>query len=147
MTHILEIEVPCVPVSQNVREKKHWGRLKDIADAWRVAVLSVTSFHSDAARALDANVWAATPRKVRVSITCYFCPMQKKNKFLASKRGKRLDHANLIGGLKPAFDSLVHAGLIKDDGPKYIEHGEIQQVIERDPKKHRTVIRLELLEG
>ena len=145
MTHTLEITVPCVPVSQNKRERMFWRTRHKIDSAWKLAVLACTDYTSEAAKALDANVWVSTPRKVRISVTCYFCAMQKKNPLLPSKRGKRLDESNLMGGLKPCFDAIVRAGLVKDDGPKYIEHGEIQQVIERDPRKHRTVIKLELL--
>ena len=138
MTHILEIEVPCVPVSQNKRDKMHWASKKRIKDAWRIAVLSVTDFRSEAAVELDANRYASTPRKVRISVTCY----------MAGKRGPALlDEDNLRAGLKPCYDAIRHAGLIKDDSPKYVEHGTVEQVIERDPKKHKTVIRLELLEG
>ena len=138
MTHILEIEVPCVPVSQNKRDKMHWASKKRIKDAWRIAVLACTAWGKVAARDLYDNAKYSDPRKVRISVTCY----------MAGKRGPALlDEDNLRAGLKPCYDAIRHAGLIKDDSPRYVEHGTVEQVIERDSKKHRTVIRLELLEG
>jgi hypothetical protein len=42
-------------------------------------------------------------------------------------RGKRYDEANLMGGSKPLVDSLVRAGLLIDDSPKWLEWGGASQ--------------------
>lgn len=139
----IQIEVPCVPVSGNKWQRMHWGARKRINEAWHMAVMTMVD--QRLAHPLFANTGSEKPRKVRVETICYFASMQRKNPHLPSRNGKRLDQDNLETGLKPAFDALVKVGLIRDDHPKYLERGKPVQVIERDPKKHRTVFTLELL--
>lgn len=134
MTDTLRIEVPLAPVSGNRRNRMHWRTRARIAEAWRIAVLATVNW-KDTER-LHCNSLEEQPRKVKVSVTC--C--------CGGKRGvAELDHDNLISGLKPAYDALVRANLLKSDSPKHIVHGTVEQIVERDPSKHRTVFVLELL--
>lgn len=134
MSERIQIEVPCVPVSGNRWQRMHWSQRKRISDVWNLALL--TARVSEQHMPFLDNTEADTPRMVRVSATCYFGN---------GVRGKRMDQDNLETGLKPAFDALVRARYIRDDAPKYVERGKIEQVLERDPKKHRTVFTLEML--
>lgn len=38
-----------------------------------------------------------------------------------SGRERRMDPANLVGGMKACVDSMVRAGVLKDDSEKYLE--------------------------
>jgi len=41
-------------------------------------------------------------------------------------RNKEFDHANLVGGLKGFFDSLVQLGVIQDDAPTFFKADYVQ---------------------
>ena len=60
-------------------------------------------------------------------------PYEKRRVDVVSYRVSLLDRDNLVGGMKPLFDGMVSGGLLFDDGPKYLEKGEIDQV--RVPKR------------
>jgi hypothetical protein len=47
-----------------------------------------------------------------------------------SKQKRRIDTSNLIGGLKITEDVVVKAGVVPDDGPKYVDWGPVQDRIE-----------------
>lgn len=134
----IQIEVPCVPVSGNEWQRMHWGRRVRIKRAWVLALHACIHGRPELTPFIAANhELAAGPcRKVRATVSVH----------KAQRRGGRgMDNDNLRTGLKPAFDALVGAGLLADDSPTYLDVATVQQVVERDPKKHRTVFTLELL--
>ena len=135
MTDRLTIDVPCVPLSGNRWQRMHYHKRTRINQDWHIWVLTMIRFRKEA-QPFVMNAMQESPRRVRVSVTAYFAH---------GIRGKRLDEENLRTGLKPAWDAIVKCGLLRDDGVKYLEVGEVKQVIERDPKKHRTIFELELL--
>lgn len=44
---------------------------------------------------------------------------------------RTLDPDNLVGGLKPMIDALVHIGLLQNDTKLKLRHGEHEQIIDR----------------
>lgn len=63
-----------------------------------------------------------------------------------SHRVSLLDYENLVGGTKLLWDAMVTAGYLFDDGPKFLETGLIEQVMERKRRDERTVVRLTVFE-
>jgi len=63
-----------------------------------------------------------------------------------SHRVSLLDYENLVGGTKLLWDAMVAAGYLFDDGPKFLETGLIEQVVERKRRDEKTVVRLTIFE-
>ena len=46
---------------------------------------------------------------------------------IVCNRKRKLDHDNLVGGLKQLIDALVSEGFLYDDAPKYVRNMHIIQ--------------------
>jgi Holliday junction resolvase RusA-like endonuclease len=111
--------VPLEMPSGNVWERYNRWKRRDVKQAW-VLLISVE------ARKVNCPT-TFTPRKMRVSITSY--------------RARLLDEVdNLRTGLKPVLDALRNAGVIWDDGPQWLEAGEIKQVVDRKNRRTEIVV-------
>lgn len=131
----LTLEVPLVPVSGNKWQRMHWGKRKCIKASWLNAVYALAK-NRDNERLLE-NAASAIPQCVDMKVTVY----------CGGKGGPKMDaHDNLRTGLKPAFDAIVECGLLWDDSERYLRVESVEQVMERDPKKHRTVFTFTLAE-
>jgi hypothetical protein len=65
--------------------------------------------------------------------TGYEKPWAQQVEFSAvrcSRGRRRLDETNLRGGLKLVEDAIVEAGIVPDDGPKYVRWGKVEDRIE-----------------
>lgn len=114
---VIHIVIPCTP-SRNEIDKWHRSRNYRIfkrhsIDA-NVAIIA-------ALRMAFKGTYPVTPNwSDRVIICAIRC----------SKQRKRIDTSNLLGGLKIVEDVIVNTGFIRDDGPKYVDWGPVQDRIE-----------------
>ena len=69
-------------------------------------------------------------------------PMEKRQPEVTSYRVSLLDSDNLKGGMKIMLDAMVNADLLYDDGPKFLEFTDPDQVQVRKHKLECTVCRL-----
>lgn len=58
---------------------------------------------------------------------------------VVSYRVSLLDKDNLVGGMKLLWDALAAAGIIHDDGPKFLESDVAQEPV-RKRRDERTVV-------
>jgi hypothetical protein len=67
---------------------------------------------------------------------------------IAYRRQRCRDEANLIGGMKPAVDGLVDAGLLIDDAKKYARISYQQKTVSESPtRRAHTVLNVENIDS
>jgi hypothetical protein len=128
----ITVDYPLVPPSLNELRGKYknphaYKRLRESLDY----IVAYGTPRKDAVQLLN---WTRQKRPVKITVKVFH------------NRSRRLDFDGLVGGLKPFFDILKQCGFIVDDGPKWLQHGEHSQELERDPRKCRTVVTFSLLE-
>lgn len=104
---IYRIEVPGIPPSPNASSGRHWGTIARDRRKFRGdAKLLALPFVRARGQPLD---------RVRITIT------------IVRHGGRPFDPDAAISLVKPIIDGIVDAGLLRDDGPRYVEYAPAQQ--------------------
>ena len=114
------ITIEAATPSQNTREGKHWGSKTREKRTWYWLIRACPNF-------------LAIPRA------------SGKRRLTIERHARTVpqDPANVHGGCKGIVDDLVQHGLLVDDSPAWIEHGEPRHVPLAKGEKPYTVIYLE----
>ncbi len=126
-----EITLPGTPVSQNARERGHWGEIRRHDVSWRDATVRLMREAMTRSGADLDQIGAPWPAADIEFV------------FRFAKAGRR-DVANFIGGAKPLVDALLQPGpigLLVDDSYRYLDSvtARIQRHLEPQPS---TILRI-----
>jgi Holliday junction resolvase RusA-like endonuclease len=111
-----------LPPAQNKWDSMHWSARSEYKKTAKLATIAQIS----EIRKLG------NPGRIRISVFRY-------------SKTKPCDVFNAISGIKGIVDCIVETGLVKDDGPKYVEAGKIFSGT--DKKNPRIVLIIEALEA
>ena len=110
--------IPQIPKTNNASLRSHWGARQRETTRWRRLVRTCCGTPG----------YGMVQGRQRVTITVH--------------RGRRQDKDNAYGSVKPIVDGLKRAGWVVDDAPEWIDL-RVQEEVERDRRKRRTVIEVE----
>lgn len=113
---ILEFEAPLPPRALSPNVRSHWAAKA----AWVESYAATVAYAATAARVAHPGGWQ-TAGKVRISLL--FGTKVAKHERLAFARCRDVDNA--LASFKAGIDGLVRAGIMPDDGHRFVAYGDL----------------------